>query len=60
MVGIAYLKLNNPREAAAVFAALAKDSKAPGSIRDRARDMAESLGTGAIEGPAGAAQEGNQ
>lgn len=60
MVGIAYMKLNKPREAAAVFSALAKDAKAPGSIRDRARDMAESLGTGPIEGANRAAQEGNQ
>ena len=60
MVGIAYLKLNKPREAAAVFAAVAKDAKVPTSIRDRARDMAESLGTGPVEGPARASQEGNQ
>ena len=61
MVGVAYLKLNKPREAAAVFAAMAKDAQVPSSIRDRARDMAESLGTGPVAGPGpGAAQEGNQ
>lgn len=59
MVGVAYLKLNKPREAAAMFAAVGKDAKVPSSIRDRARDMADSLGAGPVAGP-GAPQEGNQ
>jgi hypothetical protein len=60
MVGIAYIKLNKPREAAATFAALAKDEGVPSPLRSRARQMAESLGSGPIADPDEAAQEGTQ
>jgi hypothetical protein len=44
MTGMAYLKLNKPRDAARIFAALAKDQKVPETIRNRAAMMAGSLG----------------
>jgi hypothetical protein len=61
MVASAYLKLNRPQEAAKLFAAIAKDKKAPDSLRSRALQMAGSLGVDAVQdSPAtGATQEGN-
>ena len=56
MVAISYLKLNKPREAAQIFAALAKDKTVPESVRSRATQMAGSLGIDAVEDSA-AAQE---
>ena len=59
MVAISYLKLNKPQEAARIFAAIAKDEEVPDSIRNRARQMAGSLGVDAIPEPANT-QEGTQ
>jgi hypothetical protein len=44
MSALAHLKLNQPRDAARIFAAMAKDQKVPESIRTRAGQMAGSLG----------------
>jgi len=44
MSALAHLKLNQPKDAARIFAALAKDQKVPESIRTRAGQMAGSLG----------------
>lgn len=44
MSALAHLKLNQPRDAARIFAAMAKDQKVPVSIRERAGQMAGSLG----------------
>ena len=60
MVAISYLKLNRPQEAARLFAAMAKDDNVPESIRNRAVQMAGSLGVDAIEDPAPANQEGKE
>ena len=49
MVAISYLKLNKPKEAAQIFAALAKDKTVPESVRSRATQMAGSLGIDAVE-----------
>lgn len=51
MTAIAYMKMNKPREAAATFAALAKDEGVPESIRSRSVQLASVLGVDA--GPAG-------
>lgn len=59
MVAIAYLKLDKPRDAARIFAAMAKDSAVPDSLKSRAVQMAGSLGVDAIQEPAQAIQEGN-
>jgi hypothetical protein len=59
MVAISYLKLNKPKEAAQIFAALAKDKKVPESLRSRATQMAGSLGIDAVEDSA-ATQEAKQ
>jgi hypothetical protein len=59
MVAISYLKLNKPKEAAQIFAALAKDKKVPESVRSRATQMAGSLGIDAVEDSA-ATQEAKQ
>ena len=48
MVGAAYLKQNNPRAAAPLFAAIAKDEGVPETIRSRAVQMAGTLGVDAI------------
>jgi hypothetical protein len=60
MVAISYLKLNKPRDAARIFAAMAKDQQVPESIRSRAVQMAGSLGVDAIQDPAGATGETKQ
>jgi hypothetical protein len=44
MSALAHLKLNQPKDAARIFAAMAKDQKVPESIRTRAGQMAGSLG----------------
>lgn len=48
MVAIAHLKQSQPRLAAPIFAALAKDEGVPPSIRSRAVQMAGSLGVDAL------------
>ena len=60
MVAISHLKLNRRPEAARLFAAMAKDENVPESIRNRAVQMAGSLGVDAIEDPAPANQEGKE
>ncbi|HEU0097901.1 MAG TPA: tetratricopeptide repeat protein [Allosphingosinicella sp.] len=60
MVALSYLKLNKPNQAAAVFAAMAKDKKLPDTLRSRATQMAGSLGVDAVQEPANATQEGTQ
>ena len=52
MTGMAYLKLNKPKDAARIFAAMAKDQKVPETIRNRASMMAGSLGIDAGPVPA--------
>ncbi len=54
MTGMAYLKLNRPKDAARIFAAMAKDQKVPETIRNRASMMASSLGIDAPAAPAAA------
>lgn len=49
MVAGAYLKLGRPRDAGRMFAAIARDHKAPESIRGRSMQMASSLGFDAIQ-----------
>lgn len=49
MTGLAHIKLNQPRDAARIFAAMAKDQKVPETIRTRAVQMAGSLGVDAIQ-----------
>jgi hypothetical protein len=49
MAAIAHIKLNQPRDAARIFAAMAKDRKVPETIRARAAQMAGSLGVDAIQ-----------
>jgi hypothetical protein len=60
MVAISYLKLNKPKQAAALFAAMAKDKKLPDSLRSRATQMAGSLGVDAVQEASDATQEGTQ
>jgi hypothetical protein len=49
MVAIAYLKQGEPKRAAPIFAALAKDESLPASIRSRAVQMAGALGVDATQ-----------
>jgi hypothetical protein len=49
MVAGSYLKLGRPQEAGRMFAAIARDHKAPESIRGRSMQMASSLGFDAIQ-----------
>jgi hypothetical protein len=51
MVAIAYMKMRKPELAGPVFAAMAKDTTVPQSIRSRARQMAGLLGIDAVESP---------
>lgn len=44
MTALAYLKLNRPREAGALFAQIVRNRHAPAAIKDRAAAMAGSLG----------------
>ena len=44
MTAIAYMKMNKNREAAAMFAAMARDEGVPESIRSRSVQLASVLG----------------
>ncbi|WP_294395190.1 tetratricopeptide repeat protein [uncultured Sphingomonas sp.] len=44
LTALAHLKMNQPKPAAALFARIAADDKAPGTLRGRAASMATSLG----------------
>jgi hypothetical protein len=57
MVAIAYLRLNQPQQAARLLAEVARDKDAPESLRARADQMAVSLGAEPAQLP-GATQEG--
>ncbi len=60
MVAVAHLKQQKPKEAAQIFAAMAKDEALPESIRSRALQMAGALGVDAVQqadGKAGATKE---
>ena len=54
MVGIAYLKMRRPELAGPVFGRIARDESVPDTIRNRAAQMASSLGVEATTEPAGA------
>jgi hypothetical protein len=58
MVAISYLRMNKPKPAGALFAAMAKDRKLPDTLRSRATQMAGSLGVDAVQESADANQEG--
>ena len=63
MVAVAHLKQQKPQQAAAIFAAMAKDENIPESIRSRALQMAGALGVDAVQqadGKAGATKEATQ
>ncbi|HET9638979.1 MAG TPA: tetratricopeptide repeat protein [Allosphingosinicella sp.] len=60
MVALSYLKLGKPKQAAGIFAAMAKDKKLPDTLRSRATQMAGSLGVDAVQEAADATQEGTQ
>lgn len=49
LVALAYLQQNKPKQAAPIFAAMARDETLPSSIRTRAQQMAGSLGVDATE-----------
>jgi hypothetical protein len=53
MTGIAYLKMNQPKQAGPIFAAIAKDKTVPSSIRSRVAQLAGDYGIDAA--PADAA-----
>lgn len=52
LVAIAWLKAGQPNRAAPIFAAVARDEEVPPSIRQRAVQMAGSLGVNAVAEPA--------
>lgn len=60
MVALSYLKQGKPQQAAAIFAAMAKDKTLPDTLRSRATQMAGSLGVDAVQEPADATQEGTR
>ena len=60
MVALSHLRLNRPQQAAAIFAAMAKDKKLPDTLRSRATQMAGSLGVDAVQESADANQEGTR
>jgi hypothetical protein len=60
MVALSYLKQGKPQQAAALFAAMAKDKKLPDTLRSRATQMAGSLGVDAVQESADATQEGTR
>jgi hypothetical protein len=60
MVALSYIRLNKPKQAAGIFAAIAKDKKLPDTLRSRATQMAGSLGVDAVQESAGATQEGTR
>jgi hypothetical protein len=49
MVGIAYMKLNQPKQAGAMFVAMTKDKSVPASIRARVAQLAADLGFEAVQ-----------
>lgn len=49
MVGLAYMKLNQPKQAGAMFVALTKDKSVPASIRARVAQLAADLGFEAVQ-----------
>jgi hypothetical protein len=55
LVGMAYLKQNNPALAGPLFAAIARDKDAPETLRNRVRQLAGLLGVDAIDDTAKAA-----
>lgn len=57
LTAIAYMKMRKPDLAGPIFAAIAKDEGAPGSIRSRARQMAGLLGIDAVDTETPAGQE---
>jgi hypothetical protein len=60
MVAISYMKLGKTPQAAALFAAMAKDKQLPDTLRSRATQMAGSLGVDAVQETADATQEGTR
>lgn len=60
MVALSHLRLNRPQQAAAIFAAMAKDKTLPDTLRSRATQMAGSLGVDAVQETADANQEGTR
>jgi hypothetical protein len=60
MVAVAYMKQGKPQLAGPIFAAMAKDTQLPETIRSRAIQMAGSLGIDAVpDSGAGATKEAN-
>jgi len=51
LVGIAYMKQGNEKLAGPLFAQIARDEKAPETLRRRARQMAGLLGVDAVDDP---------
>ncbi len=49
MTGLAYLKLNQPKQAGAMFVAMTKDKAVPASLRSRAAQLAADLGLEAVQ-----------
>ena len=58
MTAIAYMKMRKHDLAGPIFAAIAKDGKAPETLRSRARQMAGLLGVDAVETESGATAQG--
>jgi len=52
MVGIAYLKMRRPDLAGPIFGQIGRDERVPDSIRNRATQMAGSLGVNVLDEPA--------
>ena len=52
MVGIAYLKMRRPDLAGPIFGQIGRDERVPDSIRNRATQMAGSLGVDVLDEPA--------
>ena len=57
LLGLAYLKQDQPKLAGPLFAAIARDKEAPESLRRRARQMAGLLGVDAVDDPEKTAAE---
>ena len=49
MTGLAYLKLNQPQKAGAMFVAMTKDKSVPASLRSRVAQLAADLGYEAVQ-----------
>jgi hypothetical protein len=49
MSGLAYMKLNQPKKAGAMFAAMTKDKTVPASLRSRVAQLAADLGFEAVQ-----------